>query len=88
MKLKTVLPAILAVVLGGAAAYLVRNSMLRPHASAPVAVTPKMIPAVVATDNLMAGQELTPDNLTVTEIPSSNPIDTIGKSGGTGSVAC
>ncbi|HET6248210.1 MAG TPA: Flp pilus assembly protein CpaB [Tepidisphaeraceae bacterium] len=87
MKLKTWLPAILAVVLGGAAAFLVRNSMKRPNASPQAIVIPKMIPAVIATSDLMAGQEIIGENLEVTQVASSktpqglisNPVELVGR---------
>ena len=73
MKLKTVLPALLAVLLGGAAAFLVRNSMMKRPPTQTVIAAPRMVPAVTATGDLMAGQEIMGDNLTVTEVPSTNP---------------
>ena len=75
MKLKTWAPAVIAVVLGLAAAKLVRDSMMKPHAPL-VAATPKVMQVVVANNDLIVGQELRADNLSTATIPTpANPMD-------------
>jgi pilus assembly protein CpaB len=84
MNKKTWLPAILAVVLGGAAAFMVRNSMMK-NKPTPVVATPKMVPAVVATGDLIAGQELASENMSIITVASTtpdivgNPVELIGR---------
>lgn len=74
MKLKTWAPAVAAIVLGGAAAMLFRNMMLKPHA--PVAAAQRTMQVVIATTDLIVGQELRAENLSTTTIQTpTTPID-------------
>ena len=74
MKLKTWAPAILAIVLGGGAAMLFRNMMLKPRA--PVAATSRTIQVAIAAEDLIVGQELRAENLSTSAVPTPDkPID-------------
>jgi pilus assembly protein CpaB len=74
MKMKTWAPAVLAIVLGGGAAMLFRNMMLKPHP--PAAVAAKSMQVVIANNDLIVGQELRAENLSTTTIQTpSTPID-------------
>ncbi len=75
MRMKQWLPAVLAVVLGGAAAKLVRDSMVKSR-PAPVSAVPKMIQVTVAATDLLAEQDLRAENLTTSTIAApTGPMD-------------
>ena len=85
MKIKTFVPAILAGVLGLGAAVLVRNSMMKSKTV--VVAAPKTVQAVVAKGNLINGQTVTADDLTIATVPApdkpgdivTNPGDVLGR---------
>ncbi|HWE00864.1 MAG TPA: Flp pilus assembly protein CpaB [Tepidisphaeraceae bacterium] len=71
MKWKKWAPAVLAIVLGGVAAMLARNMMAKSRQAA--VAPPQAVQIVTATGSLMVGQEIKPDNVTLTTIPSPTP---------------
>ncbi len=85
MKWKTWAPAVLAVVLGGAAAKLARDAMTRTR-PAPV-IAPKLVQIAVANANLTVGSDIRTENVVLSTIQGAtpppdtftNPADLIGR---------
>jgi pilus assembly protein CpaB len=86
MQLKKWAPAVLAIVLGGIAAKLARDSMIKSRAT-PAANVAATIQVAVAASDLMAEQELRAESLTITTIPAPtgaldyvvNPAEILGR---------
>jgi pilus assembly protein CpaB len=86
MNIKKLAPALLAVVLGGIAAKLARDSMAKSRAT-PAANVPATIQVAVAAGDLMADQELRAESLTIATIPAptgaldyvANPAEILGR---------
>jgi pilus assembly protein CpaB len=69
MNLKKWAPAVLAIALGGVAAMLARNMMNKSHSTTVITA----VQVVTATGPLMVGQEIKPENVTLTTIPAPQP---------------